>query len=131
MCVRPRNPSLYFVSPVDVAGRVAPRATVRIPINTDKQLAVQGLRVVVFRGFLAASEGRLVDSRYVQQLAYELYERGAFRKPAATRRLTAASESVNAVAFDTSHEPNNATEEEGPAGASHRGTRRSPGEESR
>jgi hypothetical protein len=30
-------------------------------------------------GFLAASEGRLDDSRYVQQLAYSLYEQRAFR----------------------------------------------------
>jgi len=29
-------------------------------------------------GFLAASEGRLHDSHYVQQLAYEFYESGAF-----------------------------------------------------
>jgi hypothetical protein len=29
-------------------------------------------------GFLAAGEGRLGDSRYVQGLAYELYEDGAF-----------------------------------------------------
>ena len=30
-------------------------------------------------GFLAASEGRLHDSRYVQRLANEFYESGAFR----------------------------------------------------
>lgn len=30
-------------------------------------------------GFLATSEGRLDDSAYVKQLAYEFYEEGAFR----------------------------------------------------
>jgi hypothetical protein len=30
-------------------------------------------------GFLAAAEGRIEDSRYVQKLAYELFETGAFR----------------------------------------------------
>jgi hypothetical protein len=30
-------------------------------------------------GFIAASEGRIDDSRYVQKLAYEFYESGAFR----------------------------------------------------
>jgi hypothetical protein len=30
-------------------------------------------------GFLAAGEGRIGDSRYVQRLAYELFEEGAFR----------------------------------------------------
>jgi hypothetical protein len=30
-------------------------------------------------GFLAAAEGRLKDDRYVQDLAYEFYETGAFR----------------------------------------------------
>ncbi len=30
-------------------------------------------------GFLAASEGRIDDSRYVRELAYELFETGAFR----------------------------------------------------
>ena len=88
-------------------------------------------RCALAAGFLAASEGRLSESRYVQQLAYELYERGAFREPAVTRPLTADAEAVNDLAISNSYEPNNATEEEGPAGASHRGTRRSPGEESR
>lgn len=30
-------------------------------------------------GFIAASEGRLADARYVRELAYALYEEGAFR----------------------------------------------------
>jgi hypothetical protein len=30
-------------------------------------------------GFLAAIEGRLYDSRYVRQLAYEFFETGAFQ----------------------------------------------------
>ncbi len=30
-------------------------------------------------GFLAASEGRLDDALYVRELAYSLYEEGAFR----------------------------------------------------
>ncbi len=30
-------------------------------------------------GFIAAAEGRLDDSRYVQRVAYEFYESGAFR----------------------------------------------------
>jgi hypothetical protein len=30
-------------------------------------------------GFIAASEDRLHDSRYVRELAYSLYEEGAFR----------------------------------------------------
>ena len=30
-------------------------------------------------GFLAATEGRLGDSRYVRQLAYEFFETGAFQ----------------------------------------------------
>lgn len=30
-------------------------------------------------GFLAAADNRLDDSQYVRQLAYELYETGAFR----------------------------------------------------
>ena len=82
----------------------------------------------LFAGFQAASEGRIGDSRYVQQLAYELYERGEFRERAATRPLTSAPESVNALAFDNSNEPRNATETEGPDGVR---IARSPGEESR
>lgn len=31
-------------------------------------------------GFIAASEGRLSDSLYVRELAYALYEDGAFRQ---------------------------------------------------
>ena len=34
---------------------------------------------VLAAGFLAASEGRINDSRYVQKLTYELFEDGAFR----------------------------------------------------
>ncbi|OWK46456.1 hypothetical protein FRUB_00155 [Fimbriiglobus ruber] len=30
-------------------------------------------------GFIASAEGRLDDGRYVQLLAYELFETGAFR----------------------------------------------------
>ena len=30
-------------------------------------------------GFIAASEGRLEDALYVRELAYTLYEEGAFR----------------------------------------------------
>jgi hypothetical protein len=30
-------------------------------------------------GFIAASEGRLDDALYVRELAYSLYEEGAFR----------------------------------------------------
>jgi hypothetical protein len=33
-------------------------------------------------GFIADAEGRIDDSRYVQQLAYELFEDGAFREHA-------------------------------------------------
>ena len=35
-------------------------------------------------GFLAAAEGRIDDSRYVQKLAYELFEAGAFAEHAAS-----------------------------------------------
>jgi hypothetical protein len=31
-------------------------------------------------GFIAAGEGRLAESTYVRQLAYDLYESGAFRE---------------------------------------------------
>ena len=31
-------------------------------------------------GFLAQSEGRLAESNYVRQLAYEFYEDGAFQE---------------------------------------------------
>ncbi len=34
---------------------------------------------VLAAGFLADAEGRLGDSPYVQRLAYEMYESGAFR----------------------------------------------------
>jgi hypothetical protein len=39
-------------------------------------------------GFLAAKEGRLDDSRYVQRLAYDLYERGEFVGASVSRELT-------------------------------------------
>ena len=43
-------------------------------------------------GFLASAEGRLGDSRYVQKLAYEMYEAGAFRdRVNPTHRLIDAS----------------------------------------
>jgi hypothetical protein len=32
-------------------------------------------------GFIATSEGRLADRRYVQSLCYDLFEGGAFRAP--------------------------------------------------
>jgi hypothetical protein len=41
-------------------------------------------------GFLAASEGRLWDSEYVRNLAYQWYEEGAFanRVPTELDRMT-------------------------------------------
>jgi hypothetical protein len=39
-------------------------------------------------GFLAACEGRLDDSTYVKELAYEMYESGAFRDRVPPRDLT-------------------------------------------
>jgi hypothetical protein len=82
-------------------------------------------------GFQAASEGRIGDSRYVQRLAYEMYERGDFRERATTRPLTSALESVNAGAFDNSIEPRDATQAEGPTRVSRRGNTRCPGEKPR
>ncbi len=37
-------------------------------------------------GFLAHSEGRLQDSKYVRSLAYEFYETGAFTDAAKKRK---------------------------------------------
>lgn len=37
-------------------------------------------------GYRAASEGRLAESEYVRQLAYGLYEGGAFRTPTEPER---------------------------------------------
>lgn len=31
-------------------------------------------------GFIATSQGRLADSEYVRQLAYDLYESGAYKQ---------------------------------------------------
>ncbi len=48
-------------------------------------------------GFLAAAEGRLDDSRYVRELAYEFFETGAFRDQAASfdpDRLSSSSSSA-------------------------------------
>jgi hypothetical protein len=42
-------------------------------------------------GFLAASEGRLADSRYVQQLAYDLYERGSCHSSSLTEIFVCAT----------------------------------------
>jgi hypothetical protein len=63
-------------------------------------------------GFIAVSEGRVSESRYVQQLAYELYERGAFRGGTANSLTTAANCPI-AEAFLTSRlEPHAAQAEE-------------------
>lgn len=48
---------------------------------------------VLAAAFLASAEGRLGDSRYVQKLAYEMYETGAFRDRIVTRASEASSTS--------------------------------------
>ena len=68
-------------------------------------------------GFLAASEDRIGDSRHVQQLAYELYEGGAFRERAASKSLTCVSICVSDEPMLTKSESRNATEEESHNGA--------------
>lgn len=63
-------------------------------------------------GLLAASEGRLADSRYVQRLAYDLYERGAFRGEIASKSLTNRPGRATADASLTNAESKDAPEEE-------------------
>jgi hypothetical protein len=43
-------------------------------------------------GFIAASEGRLNDSRYVRDVAYRMFEEGAFREHVATITRSNTSE---------------------------------------
>jgi hypothetical protein len=43
---------------------------------------------VLAAGFLAASEGRLQDSEYVRELAYQWFKEGAFRDRTGSSHLT-------------------------------------------
>ena len=68
-------------------------------------------------GFLAANEGRIGDSRYVRQLAYEMYEQGAFRERGASKSLTSQSLSISDEPMLTKSESKDATEKESHNGA--------------
>ncbi len=55
---------------------------------------------VLAAAFLAQAEGRLGDSRYVQKLAYEFYESGAFRD-----RVSPPRQLIDASAQDVLSSP--------------------------